>query len=220
MSKKAEEFSKILLKLLKENDLSQRDLAKELFISDSTMSYYISGKTFPSYEVLVQMAKKFNVSLDYLFNIKPVETITEDKIINIPVYKDIKYNDSLDGTESKNIEFIFPVVADRYKNCNKLFAKIITTNEMNPRIMPNDIVIFDLFRLGVDKLEDGDICLVSKGNENAVVREIAIKNDVFCFNLFNVNMPPRMYSIEDMRKENITIIGKAIKLVHEFKRGH
>ena len=137
-------------------------------------------------------------------------------IINIPIFRDIKSNDTLD-VNNKNVEYTIPAVASRYKNCHNLFGKIINTDEMNPRIMKNDIIIFDTFNFATDQINNGDICLISKGNELAVIREMAIKDNVLCFNLFNVTMPPRMYTIDEMRKHNITIIAKAIKLIHNFR---
>ena len=107
---------------------------------------------------------------------------------------------------------------ERYKSNNRLFAKIVTTNEMETRIMKGDLIIFEEFNLGVDKIYNGDICLVSKGDNFALIREMATKDNVFCFNLLNVTMPPRMYTIEEIRKENINIIGRAVTLIHDFPK--
>lgn len=216
MSQKSIEFSTNLITLLEDNNMNQRELARKLYISDAALTHYIKGRSLPSYDILLQIANVFNVSVEYLLNIEDKVSVKNyDKILEIPVFRDIKGTDSLD-IDSPNVEYIIPAVADRYKDCNKVFGKIITTDEMNPRIMKDDIIIFDTFKAGVDTINDGDICLISKNNHLCVIREMAVLNDVYCFNLFNVTQPPRLFTSDDMRKENITIIAKAIKLIHEF----
>ena len=46
--------------------LNQLQLAQELHISPSTIGMYEQGRRTPNVEMLVQMSKFFNVSLDYL----------------------------------------------------------------------------------------------------------------------------------------------------------
>lgn len=222
MSERTKEFSKILKQLLNDKQMSQRDLAKELYITDSTMSYYLSGKALPSYEVMIQIADFFNVSMDYLFHIEKIDfgikkETNISETINVPVFRDLTYNDSF-TVDSPNVEFIFPVNAERYKDCNRLFAKIVTTDEMYPRIMIGDIIIFEELKLGTDKIFNGDICLVSKGDDIVKIREMANTNDGYVFNPFNVDMPPRVYDMDRIRKENVHIIARAVKLIHEFKK--
>ena len=52
--------------LRKKEGLSQLDLSKEFKVSDSTLSYWESGKVDPGIDNIKIIAKRFNVSLDYL----------------------------------------------------------------------------------------------------------------------------------------------------------
>lgn len=54
--------------LREDNDLTQTDMAKALFISQRTYSYYESGGHDIPTETLVRIADYFNVSVDYLLN--------------------------------------------------------------------------------------------------------------------------------------------------------
>lgn len=54
--------------LREDSDLTQTDMAKALFISQRTYSYYESGGHDIPTEVLVQIADYFGVSVDYLLN--------------------------------------------------------------------------------------------------------------------------------------------------------
>ena len=212
---KTQEIGNRIKTLMENKDISQRDLAKKIQISEPAISYLINGQRMPRLETLEAIANALNTSVSYLLGNDKKE-IESDAILTIPIFRDIKSNDSLD-LNSKNVEYTIPAVADRYKNCRKIFGKVVTTDEMNPRIMKNDVIIFDTFNFALDSIQNGDICLIAKGNENAVIREMAILNDVLCFNPFNVKMPPKTYTIDDMRAENITIIAKAIKLIHNFR---
>ena len=64
-----EAFSKRLKEVRVKNNLSQADVAKELNVSQAAIAQYEAGKSIPSPEVLYWYAKRFNVSLDYLFGI-------------------------------------------------------------------------------------------------------------------------------------------------------
>lgn len=46
--------------------LSQSQLAKMLHVGPSAVGMYEQGRRTPSIDILVEMAKQFNVSLDYL----------------------------------------------------------------------------------------------------------------------------------------------------------
>lgn len=58
------------IKKLRENkNMSQKDLAKDLHISNSTLSQYESGIRVPSDEIKTTIAKYFDVSMDYLMGL-------------------------------------------------------------------------------------------------------------------------------------------------------
>lgn len=59
-------FPKRLKELRKLRKIKQKDCAYILNINRSTYAGYETGKTKPSYEVLIKLADYFNVSLDYL----------------------------------------------------------------------------------------------------------------------------------------------------------
>ena len=59
-------IGKRIMALRKDQHLSQVELAKKLNISASAEGMYEQGRRTPSIKILIQMAKQFNVSLDYL----------------------------------------------------------------------------------------------------------------------------------------------------------
>lgn len=72
------------IRLLRENkNISQKKLAEDLLIGQSTMSEYENGIKQPPLSVLVKMADYFDVSLDYLAgrtNLKPSIDLLQEKL--------------------------------------------------------------------------------------------------------------------------------------------
>ena len=67
---KRETFSQRLKELRLERKLLQQELAKELFVSKSTVSGWEVGRNQPSYELLIEIADYFDVTVDYLIGRK------------------------------------------------------------------------------------------------------------------------------------------------------
>ena len=59
-------FGERLKDALKEKNITQRELAREINITEVTMSRYISGDRTPKAPVIVKMAQALDVSCDYL----------------------------------------------------------------------------------------------------------------------------------------------------------
>ncbi|MFA5449538.1 MAG: helix-turn-helix transcriptional regulator [Clostridia bacterium] len=63
-------FKERLKELRREKGLLQQDLAKELNVSKSAVSGWEVGRNQPNYDVLLQLANMFEVSIDYLIGKK------------------------------------------------------------------------------------------------------------------------------------------------------
>jgi len=50
--------------------LTQQQLAERLGVAKSVVSYYESGDRFPSYDVLIKIARTFHTSTDYLLDVE------------------------------------------------------------------------------------------------------------------------------------------------------
>ncbi len=62
------DLSEKLQKLRKENNLTQEDLAKKLFVSRTAISKWETGRGMPSIESLQLISKYFDISLDLLLS--------------------------------------------------------------------------------------------------------------------------------------------------------
>lgn len=64
------DFGNTLKALRVSNNLTQSQLAGQLGLTKSVISAYENGLRMPSYDVLIQIAKKFKVSTDYLLGVE------------------------------------------------------------------------------------------------------------------------------------------------------
>lgn len=74
-------FTDIIVELMKQEGLSQKDLAEKINVTEASMSRYIKGERIPRIDVLVKLANVFNVSIEYLQGLKEVEDFNEIKRI-------------------------------------------------------------------------------------------------------------------------------------------
>lgn len=142
----------ILRELMREHSTTQKTLAEELEIRPQTVSLYINGTTQPNPDTLVNIAKYFDVSVDYLLtgvssynrNINKELGLTED---TIRALKDANKMERFDGMP-KVIDTINNLLSDGefYKFIDELSLKVNTvcyatklTSEQKHRIGNLDI---------------------------------------------------------------------------------
>ncbi len=78
-------FGKILKELRTRNNLSQKEIAKALYLSNSSISHYENNRCMPSRETVEAVARFFNVSTDYLLGsnqVTDLESIIYDEYFN------------------------------------------------------------------------------------------------------------------------------------------
>ena len=64
------DFGNALKTLRLREDMTQAQLAQKLSLTKSVISAYEPGLRLPSYDVLIQIAKIFNVTTDYLLGLE------------------------------------------------------------------------------------------------------------------------------------------------------
>lgn len=86
-------FPETLRKLRKSKKLNQAELAKELYISPSSISQYETGRTMPNRENLNRIADYFHVSPDYLMGTSKIPEIED--MLNQEYYPGITVSEVL-----------------------------------------------------------------------------------------------------------------------------
>lgn len=73
------EFNQKLQQLRKQNNLTQEQLAEQLFVSRTAVSKWESGKGYPNIESLKCISKLFSVSIDELLSSDELITLAENE---------------------------------------------------------------------------------------------------------------------------------------------
>ena len=95
-------FGNTLKKLRLQNGMTQQQLAAQIGVSKSVVSYYELQERTPSPDVLVKLAAIFHVSSDYLLGIKKTNSV------------------DLSGLESDDVAIVTSLIEHlRQKNANK-----------------------------------------------------------------------------------------------------
>ncbi|WP_414055586.1 helix-turn-helix domain-containing protein [Macrococcus equi] len=77
-----ENFGEKLKRLRKEQNLTQSELASELYVTRQAVSLWENNSSYPSIEVLIKISEKFDISLDTL--------LKEDEVLKSKIIKDSK----------------------------------------------------------------------------------------------------------------------------------
>lgn len=64
-------FSERISELMKNNRLSQKELAAKAGVTESAISYYVKGERTPRSDVLTRLAKALGTTTDYLLGNTP-----------------------------------------------------------------------------------------------------------------------------------------------------
>lgn len=158
--------------LRKQNNFSQKQLAKLLNVSNSTICNYETGVSKPDLSILVQLATIFNVSIDYLMDYNPGSQI-KNPTIEIPILRMISKKSPLFNKQNILGYLKIPIAHPEGKN---FFAIQVKDNSMtNCRIFKDDLAIVSV----TNTIEDGKCGLYYVPSENSwIIRRCYRSNDL------------------------------------------
>ncbi len=70
------DFGIRLKELRKEKNLTQKQLATRIGVKNSIISFYEMGDRNPTPEIIIELAKVFHVTTDYLMGVEKEETVS------------------------------------------------------------------------------------------------------------------------------------------------
>ncbi len=98
-----------IIQLRKQHNLSQEELAKKAKVSRTIIGNYERNANTPSIEVLLKLARVFNVSLDFLVGEGQLASLDKD------VLKRIEDIESLDLDTKQHLFFLIDNVIQNFK---------------------------------------------------------------------------------------------------------
>lgn len=195
-------FSKNLIELRQQRNLTQRNLALKLGISNATISRAEKGSVIPDTDTVGKIADFFGVTVDYLLG-----NISEMKGIKIPVLGSIPAGIPLEAiTDILDYEEI----PEKMAKSGEYFALKVKGDSMAPKILNGDIVIIRK----QEDAESGNVCVVMINGYDATLKEI--KKDtagiwVLPYNP-NSDFKPTFYSKKEIEELPVRIIGVAVEI--------
>lgn len=93
------EFNEKLQQLRKQKDLTQEQLAEQLYVSRTAISKWESGKGYPNIESLKCLAKLFSVSIDELLSNEELITLCYNSYIFVAYDETIYFDEAIPNKE-------------------------------------------------------------------------------------------------------------------------
>lgn len=193
----------------KEKRLSQKELAKKIGVSESTISKWEKGKHEPKIEQVQLMSDILDKPLAYFFSDEwiNIDPIPNDGIAYIPVIGAIACGSPILATE--NVERYVEMPKSTLPK-GQLVILEAQGDSMEPRIYNGDEVLVRM----QESFENGDICAVLLDNsETAVLKKVKIidENTIFLTS-FNDKYDPIVIT----KNSSAKIFGKAIKIIRDL----
>lgn len=184
---------------------TQSELAKQLYVTASSIGMYERDERTPSTDVLKKYSQLFDVSLDYILgNDRPVKG---KDYTTINVYGLVPAGIPLEAIEdiidTEDISY-----SDGYSAYEEYMGLRVDGDSMYPDYLPGDTIIIQVTPV----CENGEDCVVYVNGYDATLKTV-IKNDDGTITLKPINpeYPPRTI---DPKKEEIRILG----VVKEIRR--
>lgn len=98
-----------IIQLRKKHNLSQSQLAQKIGISRTIVGNYERNSNSPSIEILLKMAKVFNVSVDFIIGESQLSSYDKE------ILKRIEDIEELDEETRKNLFFLIDNVIQNFK---------------------------------------------------------------------------------------------------------
>lgn len=211
-----------IAKLLEEKNMTQRDLAKLINVTEVTIGRYINNTREPKGSVLKDIADALGVTSDYLLTNKKIlkdqfrssdefsKSILSRLGVKIPVLGKVAAGVPLEAIQ--DIEDYEEITQEMARK-GEYFALKIKGNSMEPKFTEGDVVIV---RKQSD-VESGEIGVVIVNGCDATVKKIIKQeNGILLMATNPAVFPPKFYEYKDISELPVYILGKVVELRAKF----
>ncbi len=193
-----------LRELRQKSGYTQVQLAKILYVRQSSVSAWESGAAKPDFDNQRKLAELYNVSIDELFGRE-----VNNRGVKIPVLGRVQAGIPIDSIE----EILdYEEIPENMASQGEFFGLIIRGDSMFPKIVEDDVVIV---RKQSD-CDNGDIAVVLINGNEATIKKIKKTPSGITLVPLNVNYECMSYSIAEIESLPVTIIGKVVELRRKF----
>ena len=194
------EFRDRLIKLRKELNLTQEELAKKIGYTRTAISAWEIGRNEPSNTDTIKLAEYFGVSTDYLLG-KSDNRNSDIPVSKIPILGTVKAG--YDWLAEENI-IDYITLKENIPNVDEYYALRITGDSMLPLLAEGDLVIVH----DQDDVESGQTAVILINGEEATVKKVLKTNEGIELHAMNPYYPVKKFTFEDMQRIPVKIIGR------------
>lgn len=196
------------------NNYTLKKLSQITGVSSTYLSDIEKGRSTPSVETLLKLAKAIRITPGYLLN-EEFMIVSEDNndlmpyMANIPVMKDCKGKIDFKYADSKT-ETVQTVIIDDPAQLSELFFFRVRDNSMTgSRINKDDLVLVKR----QDYAVSGSVCLVWLPPNEIILRRVFKEGKGFIIQSDNPDFKPVIIN----QQNDFKIIGKALKVMFDLE---
>ena len=193
----------------KANGMRQIDFAKQFNIGQSTLSGWENGRNDPDNATMVEIAKYFNVSMDYLMGVDGVANVPgafrATEKFSLPILGAIKC-----GYGGLAVQEIEGYESSDYSPDDHFWLHTYG-DSMEPDIRAGDLVLIQQ----QEDVDSGDIAVVMVDGEEGTLKKVIKDNNTLMLVSINPAYAPRAFVGE--AKQGVKIIGKAIEIKRKLR---
>lgn len=187
-----------LYKLRSSKNMSQRALARDLNITNATVSNWEAGVRKPDTDTLQMLASYFKVPTSYFFD--------DVQKTRIPVLGKIPAGIPLEMIEDiLDYEEINP---DMLRGGKEYFALKVKGESMSPKFLEGDILIVRK----QSSCENGEYAIVAVNGYDATFKKVIKKENCIILQPLNSSYEPMIYTNEDIEKLPVRILGVVVEI--------
>lgn len=196
-------MKKILKELRLSHGLTQKQLANELNITQSSVSGWEIGRAIPDFDIQQKLADLYGVTIDELQGRRRINRNLDS--VMIPVLGRV-----VAGYAEQAIEDILEEIAipKSMASQGQHVGLRVKGDSMEPQFFAGDTVVV---RLQPD-VDSGDIAVVFVNNDEANVKKLIKTQSGIKLLSFNPDYPPFEYSNKEIEELPITVYGKVVEV--------
>ncbi|MGL5718701.1 MAG: LexA family protein [Paraclostridium sp.] len=212
-------FGSRLHQMMKRNKITQQELADKLNVRRGSVSNWVTDRRRPDSEILVEIARIFDVSTDYLLgsktdnrtgvnNIANLIEINNNKMVKIPVLGVIKAGIPM-FSEENIIDYEYVHQEELMLGEKYFYLQVKGDSMINARIYEGD-------RVRIKKQNfterDGDIMAVRVNGDEVTLKRVYKQDNGLVLISENQNYAPMFFPASDIEIGYVSIVGKVVKI--------
>ena len=206
---------KKLKEIIKKRNLTLKELAERIHVTESTISMYENKKRQPTIDTLRDIADVLETTTDKLLgrevpNVEPVNI--NKKLIKIPIYGKIPAGVPVEMVDESYVDDYIEMDAKLLRGSTVYFGLKVKGDSMFPEFRNGDVIIFRQ----QNNCENGDYCAVSISNTECTFKKVLKKESGITLMPLNPNYDPMFFTKKEVINLPITILG----VVKEVRRSY